>query len=55
MNSRTSYAGWWIEQSESAGVYAGRWIEQTGGEEIVSLNPATGQPLGSVMQAAGRL
>jgi aldehyde dehydrogenase (NAD+) len=32
------------------GVYAGRWIEQRG-EEIVSLNPATGQPLGTVIAA----
>jgi aldehyde dehydrogenase (NAD+) len=34
-----------------SGVYAGRWIERPGGEEIVSLNPATSQPLGRVTAA----
>ena len=35
----------------NSGVYAGRWIEQPGGEEMVSLNPATGQPLARVVGA----
>jgi L-aminoadipate-semialdehyde dehydrogenase len=35
----------------NSGVYAGRWIEQPGGEELVSLNPATGQPLARVLGA----
>jgi aldehyde dehydrogenase (NAD+) len=37
--------------STNLGVYAGRWVERPGGEEVVSLNPATGQPLGSVVAA----
>ncbi len=37
--------------SKNAGVYAGRWIENPRGEELVSLNPATGQPLASVVAA----
>ena len=32
-----------------SGVYADGWIEHPGGEELVSLNPATGQPLGRVL------
>ena len=36
----------------NSGVYAGRWIEQPGGEEIVSLNPATGQPIARVIGAS---
>jgi aldehyde dehydrogenase (NAD+) len=39
-----------IENSR-AGVYAGRWIERPGGEELVSLNPATGEALGRVIGA----
>jgi aldehyde dehydrogenase (NAD+) len=35
----------------NSGVYAGRWIEKPGGEECVSLNPATGQPIGRVLSA----
>jgi aldehyde dehydrogenase (NAD+) len=35
----------------NSGVYAGRWIEQPGGEEVVSLNPATGEPIGRVVGA----
>lgn len=35
----------------NSGVYAGRWIEQPGGEEVVSLNPATGEVLGRVITA----
>jgi aldehyde dehydrogenase (NAD+) len=35
----------------NSGVYAGRWSERPGGEEIVSLNPATGQPLARVAGA----
>src|SRR5262245_52793654 len=35
----------------SSGVYAGRWIKQPGGEEVVSLNPATGEPTGRVLAA----
>jgi aldehyde dehydrogenase (NAD+) len=35
----------------SSGVYAGRWIEQPAGEEVVSLNPATGEPIGRVLAA----
>src|SRR5882724_9416070 len=33
----------------NSGVYSGRWIEQPGGEELVSLNPATEQPLARVV------
>ena len=32
-----------------SGVYADRWIEHPGGEELVSLNPATGEVLGRVI------
>jgi aldehyde dehydrogenase (NAD+) len=35
----------------NSGVYAGRWIEKPRGEELVSLNPATGQPLARVVAA----
>src|SRR5436190_2152096 len=35
----------------SPGVFAGRWIEQPGGEECVSLNPATGEGIGRVVGA----
>lgn len=35
----------------NSGVYAGQWMDQPGGEELVSLNPATGQPLGTVVAA----
>jgi len=35
----------------NSGVYAGRWIEQPGGEECLSLNPATGETLGRVIGA----
>jgi aldehyde dehydrogenase (NAD+) len=35
----------------NSGVFAGRWIDQPGGEEFVSLNPATGQPIALVMGA----
>ncbi len=38
-------------KATNSGVYAGRWIEQPGGEECVSLNPATGEPLGRVIGA----
>src|SRR6478736_3551970 len=38
-------------QSLNSGVYAGRWIERPGGEECVSLNPATGETLGRVLGA----
>ena len=40
-----------LGESQS-GVFAGEWIERPGGEEIVSLNPATGQPLGRVTGAS---
>jgi aldehyde dehydrogenase (NAD+) len=36
----------------NSGVYAGRWIEQSGGEECVSLNPATGERLAVVRGAS---
>ena len=36
-------------QPENRGVYAGRWIERPGGEELVSLNPTTGEPLARVI------
>jgi aldehyde dehydrogenase (NAD+) len=39
-----------IHESNS-GVYAGRWIESPGGEQCVSLNPATGKPLAHVVAA----
>ena len=35
--------------SGAAGV---RWIEEPGGEEIVSLNPATGEPIARVRGAS---
>jgi len=35
----------------NSAVYAGRWIDHSGGEEIVSLNPATGQPLARFVAA----
>ena len=38
-------------ESVNSGVYAGRWIGQPEGEECVSINPATGQPLGRVISA----
>ena len=38
--------------SQNSGVYAGRWIERPGGEEFVSINPATGQPLARVLGAS---
>jgi len=37
--------------SKNPGVYAGRWIENPRGEELISLNPATGQPLAGVVAA----
>lgn len=36
---------------KNSGCYDGGWIEETKGEELVSLNPATGQPLASVVSA----
>ncbi|MEX2174151.1 MAG: aldehyde dehydrogenase family protein [Pirellulaceae bacterium] len=33
------------------GVYAGEWLADSRGEQLVSLNPATGQPLASVAAA----
>jgi aldehyde dehydrogenase (NAD+) len=38
-------------QSINSGVYAGRWLDNGGGEETVSLNPATAQPLARVIAA----
>ena len=38
-------------QPVNSGVYAGGWVERPGGEEFVSLNPATGQPLARVIGA----
>src|SRR6187551_1227808 len=38
-------------QPANSGVYAGRWIQQSGGDECVSLNPATAQTLGLVAGA----
>jgi aldehyde dehydrogenase (NAD+) len=35
----------------NSGVYAGRWVEQPGGEECVSVNPATGEALGRALSA----
>ncbi len=37
--------------AQNSGSYDGGWIDWTKGEELVSLNPATGQPLGSVVAA----
>jgi len=39
-------------EAVNSGVYAGRWIGEPGGQEIVSLNPATGQPLAAVRGAS---
>jgi aldehyde dehydrogenase (NAD+) len=36
----------------NSGVYAGRWIERPGGEEFVSVNPATGEPIARVVGAS---
>ena len=36
----------------NSGVYDGGWIEYAGGEELVSLNPATGQPLARAVGAS---
>jgi aldehyde dehydrogenase (NAD+) len=36
-------------QPVNSGVYAGRWLAQPGGDELVALNPATGQPLARVI------
>ena len=33
-------------------VYAGRWVRRPGGEPVVSLNPTTGQPLGTALSAS---
>ncbi|MDX1946875.1 MAG: aldehyde dehydrogenase family protein [Pirellulaceae bacterium] len=38
--------------AHSPGVYAGAWSDWTTGEEVVSLNPATGLPLGRVFGAS---
>src|SRR5262245_56902782 len=39
-------------KARNSGAYDGGWIEGGKGEEIVSLNPTTGQPLGAVVAAA---
>ena len=36
----------------NSGVYADGWIDQPGGEELVSLNPATGEPIARVLTAS---
>ena len=36
----------------NSGVYAGRWIEHPGGSELVSINPANGEPLAHVNVAS---
>jgi aldehyde dehydrogenase (NAD+) len=36
----------------NSGVYAGKWIERPAGQEFVSLNPATGQPIARVLGAS---
>jgi aldehyde dehydrogenase (NAD+) len=38
-------------QARNSGCYYGGWIDKSGGEELVSLNPATGQTLASVTAA----
>src|SRR5947209_7921601 len=35
--------------SSARGAYAGRWVEQPGGDEFVSLNPATAESLATVI------
>ncbi len=35
----------------NSGVFADRWIERPSGGELVSVNPATGQPIATVLQA----
>lgn len=37
--------------AEHDGVYAGRWLKPSGGQTLVSLNPATEEPLGTVRAA----
>lgn len=39
-------------QSLNSGVYSGEWIPEPSGGEIVSYNPATGEPLGRALTAA---
>src|SRR5262245_58601302 len=36
----------------NSGVYAGKWVERPGGEEFVSLNPATGASIARVVGAS---
>lgn len=37
----------------NAGAYAGEWIQDSRGQTLVSLNPATGEPIAKVIQATG--
>ena len=38
----------------NSGACAASWIEDPGGSELVSINPATGEPLGRVVMATAR-
>jgi len=38
-------------EATNSGVYAGAWVDKPAGEEFVSLNPATGQPIARVIGA----
>lgn len=35
----------------NSGVYTDSWVEQPGGGELVSFNPATGEPIATVLMA----
>ena len=38
----------------NSGACADSWIEDSGGSELVSINPATGEPLGRVVMATAK-
>ena len=39
-------------QKTNSGVFAGEWSERPGGDELVSINPATEQPIAAVRTAS---
>ncbi len=39
-------------QEDNSGVCAGPWVDRPGGEEIVSINPSTGEPIATIRQAS---
>src|SRR5262245_20747288 len=40
-------------RDKNSGVSGTDWVERPGGHELVSLNPATGKPIASVITAGG--